>query len=660
MGSKKWAAAILIISILAITGYIVQRDSSSRWFVEYPLPLTEAHKIMDVGIVDANGDNLLDIYTSNHNFRQVLLIADGEGGYRDVLDEWGLQHSEEFPGVELSYLEPTVDRAGLYIYWLGRGGNEALGHNVIVRAHKGKELGNWEGRLTINASVELDRNEGFDFEIGPQSSPRSETTVKFSTDQDALLSLKLTTWGLPIHFDLEGDISPSQVYVGNQKVAPQSTSFTMALQDRHGLAWIDYNGDGKLDVFTNRGALGGALKEYPESIQLSIEDAFFVSGGQGAHKHMSSELGFLKNGCSGRHIKWVDFDRDGLLDLYINCQDRGRVEKEFPKQLYRQNSDGQFVDVATDVGLAITDHQVIDFAWLDADTDGDTDLLTTTDQGFFLYRNDAAQFSREFIGRGAFVRADRPGLKYVTSDYWNFDGKLTVADFDADGDLDAFSVSKEGSALLVNDGGEYSVLDPLSVGLPAKGVGGNWVDYDNDGLSDFHAVPEGLFRQRRDKRFEATGLLALPSHRYLGAVSNWADLDNDGARDVVIVLNENPTFWRWWEKPFKTPRDVFRWDFLSYRNVGADNHWLELRLEGRPGNREAIGAQVSVITPDGQQVMEVGSSEGSFFSQGHYRLYFGLGTHAQADTVRIRWPDGRVQEMHDVAGDTLLLVEQEQ
>ena len=58
--------------------------------------------------------------------------------------------------------------------------------------------------------------------------------------------------------------------------------------------------------------------------------------------------------------------------------------------------------------------------------------------------------------------------------------------------------------------------------------------------------------------------------------------------------------------------------------------------------------------------MEVGSSEGSFFSQGHYRLYFGLGTHAQADIVRIRWPDGRVQEMHDVAGDTLLLVEQEQ
>ena len=614
---------------------------------------------MDVGIVDVNGDNLLDIYTSNHNFRQVLLIADGEGIYRDAIDQWGLGQSEEFPGIELSYVAPKVDKSGLYIYWLGRGGNDELGHNIIIHAYKTEELGNWKGSMQINATVDLDKNDGFNIEMQPQSSPRSETTVNFSAVKDALLSLKLTTWGLPINFDIKGDILPSQIYVGYKKIVPHTTSFTMALQDRHGLAWADYNNDGKMDVFTNRGGLGGGLSQYPESVQHTIKDAFFVSGDNGRYKESGFELGFAKKGCSGRHVKWVDFNQDGLLDLFVNCQDRGRVKKDFPKQLYQQNKEGRFVDVASQVGLDIPHHQLIDFAWLDADNDGDADLLTTEDKGFFLYRNNAEHFSREPMGRGKFARVDRPGLKYVTLDYWNFDGKLTIADYDADGDLDAFSVSKEGNTLLVNNSGKYSPVDPASVGLPPKSVGGNWVDYDNDGLSDFHAVPEGLFRQRKDHHFEATNLMVLPSHKYMAAISNWADLDNDGARDVVIALYENPSLWRWWEKPFKSPRDALKWDFLSYRNLGTDNHWLEIKLEGPPGNRQAIGTGVTVATEDGQQTMEVGSNEGSFFSQGHYRLYFGLGQHERAKVVKINWPDGSKQELENVPGDVILVVDQE-
>jgi hypothetical protein len=659
MGSKKLVVVILIFSIFAFFVFTFQHDGSSNWFVEYPLPLKGTHKLMDVGIVDANGDNLLDIYTSNHNFRQALLIAEGQGLYHDVLDEWGLNQSQEFPGVELSYIEPRVDKAGLYIYWLGSGGNDELGHNVIIRAHKTGEIGNWEGTLRINTLVEVAKNDGFNIEMQPQSSPRSETTINFSTTRDALLSLKLTTWGLPITFDIKGDIRPSQIYVGNQKIAPHSTSFTMALQDRHGLAWADYNNDGRMDVFTNRGALGGGLSQYPESVQRTIKDVFFVSGDDGRYKEIGSELGFSKKGCSGRHLKWVDFNQDGLLDLYINCQDRGRIKKVFPKQLYRQNKEGRFVDVAAEAGLGIPDHQLIDFAWLDADNDGDADLLTTEDKGFFLYRNQAGHFSREPMGRGKFARDDRPGLKYVTLDYWNFDGKLTIVDYDADGDLDAFSVSKKGNTLLVNNAGKYSPADPASVGLPLKSVGGNWVDFDNDGLPDFHTVPEGLFRQRKDHHFEATNLLVLPSHKYLAAISNWADLDNDGTRDVVIALNENSSLWRWWEKPFKSPQDIFKWKFLSYRNVGADNHWLEIRLEGTPGNRQAIGAGITVVTPDGQQIMEVGNNEGDFFSQGHYRLYFGLGQNERAKAVKIRWPDGSMQQLDNVPGDALLVIEQE-
>ena len=110
-----------------------------------------------------------------------------------------------------------------------------------------------------------------------------------------------------------------------------------------------------------------------------------------------------------------------MLDLFINCQERGRIDAEFPKQLYQQYEDARFVDVATNVGLGIPANQLIDYTWLDADNDGDTDLLSTEDQGFFLYRNQSGHYTREYIGRGNFARADRHGLKYVTQDYWNFD-----------------------------------------------------------------------------------------------------------------------------------------------------------------------------------------------------------------------------------------------
>ena len=525
MRSKKWPGIFILLVLLGLLVFGLRYIDSSNEFVNYPLPLSEMHKIMDVGIVDANNDGLLDIYTSNHNFKQLLLIADAHGNYHDSLDEWGLNQSREFPGVELSYIAPDLDKAGLYIYWLGSGGNDKQGHNIILRTHKSGEFGSWNGTLQINAPVEIDSNDGFTIENVPQSSPRAKTTINFSTDADALLSLKLTTWGLPISFEIKGNLRSSQIYVGNKKITPQSTSFTMALQDRHGLAWADFNNDGKMDVFTNRGALGGGLSQYPESVQNTIKDVFFVSGGDGQYKEMGSELGFAKKGCSGRHLKWVDFNQDGLLDLYINCQDRGRMKRDFPKQLYQQDRQGRFTDVATEVGLGIPDQQLIDFAWLDADNDGDADLLTTEDKGFYLYRNQAGRFSREFIGRGKFAREDRRGLKHVTLDYWNFDGKLTIADYDADGDLDAFSTSKEGNTLLINNTGKYSLVDPVTIGLPARSVGGNWIDYDNDGLPDFHAVPEGLFKQHTGNLFKATDLLVLPSHKYLAAISNWADLD---------------------------------------------------------------------------------------------------------------------------------------
>src|SRR5207247_3684774 len=178
---------------------------------------------------------------------------------------------------------------------------------------------------------------------------------------------------------------------------------------------------------------------------------------------------------------------------------RGKVytQAKYATQMYHQRPDKHFVDVAAQVGLDISDHEVIDFVWFDADNDGYIDLLTSEDTGFYLYRNHEGKFfSREFIGRGKFARADNPKLKGTAIEYWFVDGKLAVADFRGNGRLDVFSASKTGNTLLLNDGnGRFSIVEPAVLGLRGASVTASWVDFDNDGLRDLYSEPQRLLRQ---------------------------------------------------------------------------------------------------------------------------------------------------------------------
>lgn len=663
-----WGTVILAVLVAAVLAAreLAWTDAYWLWrsrgsFVEYAIPFRATQLLMDIGVVDANGDDWLDVFTSNHNYRQDLLIADGRGGYRDTLSAWGLDQNMEFPGFEIALTQPEVVNPGLYMYWKGR-------RIFTVRTHEIKDFGRLH--IKLQSYTTFNSYKGTGFTVKPPVTATSgnhqmpEQTIEMTTEGDGELDMEIETPGTPIAVQLDGSVPLTSVYIGRQKVSPRSKQFELTFQDRHGMAWADYNDDRLMDVFISRGALAGQLLLLPQSVSSGIQDELIVSIAPGQYKNIARDVGIDKRGCSGRKVNWVDFDRDGLLDLFIDCQDRGNVfaQEGYPKQLYRQTPDKRFVDVAAEVGLGLPDHEVIDFVWFDADNDGYIDLLTSEDTGFYLYRNHGGKFfSREFIGRTKFVRADNPKLKGIANEYWFVDGKLVVADFRGDGRLDVFSASKTGNALLLNDGsGRFSIVDPATMGLPEESATASWVDFDNDGLPDLYAVPQGLFRQRRDHTFEATGLLAFPLHKYMAAIATWADLDNDGRRDLLLATLENFSQWRWWEKVGKNSEDRFAWNLAAYRNVVDNgNHWLEMRLVGRRGNPQAIGARVTVETADGQQLQQVGLNDGAFFSQGHYRLYFGLGSHARVDAIRIRWPDGQVQELRDVDGDRLQVIKQE-
>jgi hypothetical protein len=677
------ALVLLLLTLTCLLLYSARDDlkpsvvrflsDEGKWFATDAPPMNPITQIFDMGIVDANQDGHLDIYTSNHNYQQYLWLADGHGHYTDKLNQWGLTQTKGFPGWEQSMHAPELDKKGIYIYWQG--------DSIHIRAHDAGKPSRI--RMHFYSKVEVTGNEGFRIEQSdakPINNVVTETVLTVMAPTSGHLSFWIPTRGGPVSLAFDKGQNLAQVYIGNQKVTPNRNQFELAaeeprkatwsdfiafslsLQDRHAMVWADYNDDGQLDLFTNRGAMGGSLREFPDHVRASVKDELLVSqGGQPKFTDITRAAGIEKRDCSGRHAKWVDFNQDSRLDLFINCLDRGNVAGTYGKQLYAQTADGKLMNVASRHGLDLPDHELNDLAWLDVDNDGDVDLVTHESTGYYVYRNQDGQFAGEFMCRGKFERGDVAKLKGDTFDYWQFEGKLAFGDFDNDGDLDIFASAKKGNALLVNEGGKYVPTDLAARGLPAASVTAVWVDYDNDGWLDLHTVPEGLLRQNRDGSFVRTGMLENRSQAYQAAIVNWYDRDNDGDQDALIALEDNFTLWRWWEKPFKGKNvkgkdDRFDWHVSSYRNLGAKGHWLQVNLIGSRGNPQAIGARVTLATSHGQHTQTVGASEGSYLSQGHYRLYFGLGDQTSVPSVQVHWPDGRTTELRNVKANQLLTV----
>lgn len=669
MTAKRLALALGAIALVAVTALLVialqpervmSRRSLGGQFDRLPLPAAFTRELFDIGVADVDGDDRIDIFSSNHNTRQVFWASNATSAYRDVLSEWRLDQSPELPGSEISDLVPKISEPGVYIYWQGR--NAVSRFPLVIRAHRLNEIGTLAGTLSSFSTIGVPAPSGFGMEQLPPETPGDSQmprhTLRFSSERDGSLEVIVASPGVPITVHIDPGIPLDRIFVGAAKAKPPAHEFDLVLQDRHGFAWTDLNADNRLDAYISRGAIGGTLRKFPPSIQARIQDELVLSGADGRYHNAIAASGIEKAGCSARKVNWVDFDNDGRLDLFLNCMERGFVTGEYPKRLYRQVAGGRFVDVAAEVGLALVDREVIDFVWVDIDNDGVQDLVTHEATGYFLYRSvEGRQFTEKFIGRGKFARADQPELKGTSNEYWFVDGKLAAADFDGDGFLDVFVASKRGNHLLLNDGkGGLALVTPSSRGLPAESATALWVDFDNDGLTDLFAVPQGLFRQRADRTFEATGLLALPDAKYMAAIANWADLDNDGRRDLLVALLENFSHWNWWQKRQKSVADKFTWSVEAYRNRTTTNNWLALRLAGPPGNPQGIGARVAAATKAGRQTQVVGLNDGAFFSQGHYRLYFGLGQADRLEAARVHWPDGHVQELRDLPANQLHVI----
>ncbi|HWQ94360.1 MAG TPA: hypothetical protein VN418_02530 [Gammaproteobacteria bacterium] len=112
MTRRKWGGTVIVLPLLVLAFPVTDRipffSPADGKFIEHALPLKDSLEVFDMGVADVNGDDLLDIYTSNHNYRQVVLIADGRGGYRDVVSAWGLDQNHD--GYVQEIKDVTADR----------------------------------------------------------------------------------------------------------------------------------------------------------------------------------------------------------------------------------------------------------------------------------------------------------------------------------------------------------------------------------------------------------------------------------------------------------------------------------------------------------------------------------------------------------------------
>jgi len=428
----------------------------------------------------------------------------------------------------------------------------------------------------------------------------------------------------------------------------------------------DYNNDGYEDIF----------------VTYWGHNVLYRNHGDGTFSDVTKQAGLSGSGkewCSG--CTWVDFDRDGRLDLFVanyvgfdlakvpaagknpacnwkgvpvNCGPRGLPTTR--PYLYRNNGDGTFTDVSERAGIAsATGSYGLTAVTADLDGDGWPDIYMAGDSTPSLYfRNQRnGTFSEEAVMRGIALSEDgleQAGMGVALGDC-NLDGRTDIL-------KTHFSDDTNGLYLADGDGNftDATLRSGLSVETRYVCWGAGMVDLDNNGLPDLFLVtgsiypevertlprypyrtPRLVFRNLGGGRFEelieeaGPGVAEAQSSRGCA----FGDFDNDGDIDILIWnMNEPPSLLR--------------------NDVSGGGHWLKVQLEGVRSNRSAIGSRVTVRYGEKVQAQEV-TAQASFLSCNDRRLHFGLGEAKTAD-VTVRWPNGAVEKAGMVGADRLVLI----
>jgi enediyne biosynthesis protein E4 len=382
-----------------------------------------------------------------------------------------------------------------------------------------------------------------------------------------------------------------------------------------GCAFIDYDRDGRLDLFAaNYIDFDLANAPVPESglcrykgVPVACgppglsggKNVLYHNQGDGTFEDVSVKSGVTAAaGTYGLGVSTLDFDDDGWTDLYV-------ANDSNPSTLYRNNHDGTFTDLAVVAGCAYSQdgkpQAGMGVAVGDYDRNGTMDIFKT---------NFAGDTSTLYANTGTSVCEDRTFASGLGRNTRWLGWGVGFLDLDLDGWLDLF---------LVN-GHVYPEVDQLKT---EYGYRQRKVVYRNLGDGKFEDVTETL------------GPPVTTAKAGRGAA--FADIDNDGRIDVIVNnVNDTP--------------DLFR-------TKAPERSWLMVKLVGHKSNRSAIGARVRAVVGNSVQVQEVRGG-GSYYAQNDLRVHFGLGDATRVVRVEVRWPNGMEESWTDVPVNRILTLEE--
>jgi hypothetical protein len=428
-------------------------------------------------------------------------------------------------------------------------------------------------------------------------------------DNDGFDDLFVTNWGQNILYKNNGDGTFTDI-------TEKAGLLHEGKRWGAGCTWVDYDRDGKLDLF-----VANYLEFEPEKIPKPGESSFcnwkgipvncgpkglppgnvvlYHNNGNGTFTDISEKSGISK--CKGSYCMTTvaaDFDNDGWPDIYVACDST-------PSFMLKNNHNGTFTDIGLESGVALNEDGMeqagMGLGIGDYNLDGNLDILKThfADDTAVLYRND---------GKGNFEDVTNSVGLGVETRFISWGAGMF--DLDNDGNPDLFWVT----------GSVYPEIEKILPNYPFKSQ-----------RILFRNLGNGKFEELTDQ----AGPAILEPHASRGTA--FGDFDNDGDVDVLILnLNEPPSLLR--------------------NDVSGNNHWIKLKLIGTKSNRSAIGARVTARYSGKVQVQEV-LAQASFYSANDLRLHFGLGAAEKVD-LEVRWPNGNVEKIPNAPRDRFLTIKE--